>query len=199
MILLNYTKMKICLILFGSIFLLLSSCTNDLENTNIIDSIKINIDDTSATIINESQKPELVVTDTVVLFFTPSTERKRELMKFYGAYNQYTFNMIYTDFSVLYNNVKNALRPYKIPVELSQSKKFVFIIDNDSLIYDLDIEGQFIGYILADGVNFPVIRNGVQHTKDVSNDIRNYFNIANFSIYTIEEDTVNIVIEPDGS
>jgi hypothetical protein len=173
----------ILIVMLLSLFIV--SCRDDNENQGVIDSIKVNIVDTFQ-IQNpndiELEKTRIIV-DTQVLFFMPSPKEKQELFKFYGTYNQYEFQTVFTNFSLLSRNVKSTLQPYGINVEVTYSTEFVFPMQDDTLVYNLELEGQFMGYILSDGQNMPLIKNGVQKSKDVSNDIRNYFNIANFSLY----------------
>lgn len=166
-------------------FLLTVSCRDDNENQGVVDSIKVDVVDTLKiqNPIDEEVKKTRIVTDTQVIFFMPSSKGKEELFKFYGTYNQYELQAIFTNFSLLSRNVKNTLQSYGIPVEVTYASEFIFPMEDDTLVYNLKLEGQYMGYILADGQNMPLIKNGVQKTKDVSNDIRNYFNIANFSLY----------------
>ncbi|MBN2662776.1 MAG: hypothetical protein JXR68_03930 [Bacteroidales bacterium] len=169
------------LILFLLIFY---SCKNDNEESDNMDSLKITIiDSTTIDSSNITVSSERIVADTQILFFMPSPKERQDFIKFYGVYSQYEFQTMFTNFGNLSNSVKSAMRTSGIPVEVTYAKKFIFPLSDDTLIYDLSIEGQMLGFILSDGINYPLIRNGVQKTRDVSNDIRNYFNISNFSIY----------------
>ena len=173
------------LIIILSGFILTFSCKNDNTKNGIIDSLKVDIIDTddSLNIIDSESDKTRIIADTQVLFFMPSPQEKQKLIKFYGTYNQYEFQAIFNNFSILSKNIKKALQKQAITVEVTYAKKFIFLTTDDTLIYDLKLENQFMGYILADGVNTPLIRNGVPRTKDVSNDIRNYYNIVNFNIF----------------
>ncbi|MBN2890619.1 MAG: hypothetical protein JXL97_02015 [Bacteroidales bacterium] len=167
------------------VFLFVASCGREDNAKNNIDSLKIELIDTS--IVNNNLGDEYdktrVVSDTQILFFMPSPKEKQELIKFYGTYNQYELQVVFSNFSNLSKNVKSALSQYGIKVEVTYATKFIFPMKDDTLVYDLKIENQIMGYVLADGVNNPLIKSGVQKTKDVSNDIRNYFNISNFSVF----------------
>lgn len=166
------------------ILLMLFSCKNDSDELHSIDSLKIVIEDSSSVVkVDEELDEARIVADTQILFFMPSPEKKKDIVKFYGLYNQYEFQTVFSNFSNLANSVKSAMYSHDIKVEVTYATKFIFPIENDTLIYDLELEDQILGYILTDGKNMPLIKNGVQLTKDVSNDIRNYYNLANFSIY----------------
>lgn len=179
-------KKNTSITIFLSLFLFLLifySCKNDNEEGNYMDSLKVTIIDT--TIIDSSNTTiptERIVSDSQILFFMPSPKERQDFIKFYGVYSQYEFQTMFTNFNNLSNSVKNAMRTTGIPVEVTYAKKFIFPLKDDTLIYDLNTEEQIIGFILADGVNYPLIRNGVQKKGNVSNDIRDYFNISNFSL-----------------
>jgi hypothetical protein len=177
------------LILFSILILIFSQCKKKQheQNTNINDSLKISINDSSYADSANSEdiigkEKEKIVTDTQVIFFLPSPQSRQELIKFYGTYNQYEFQNIFSNFIDLSRSVKYALKSKKIPVEITYAKRFVFPLDSDTLVYDLEQEDQIMGYILFDGVNPPLIKNGLQKRKQVSNDLRNYFNLAKFKL-----------------
>jgi len=167
--------------LFSTFF---PSCKTDAENEGLNDSLKLTLIDSTTvdTIPNDIVVDERIVSDTQILFFMPSPKERQEIQKFYGTYSQYEFLDMFNNFVALTNNVKRAMRTSNIEVEVTYAKKFTFPMQDDTLVYDLEFEGQMLGIILSDGVNYPLIKNGVQKTKDVSNDIRNYFNLSNFSI-----------------
>lgn len=175
---------KIFTLLFVTFAISLYSCKSDKNLENNSDSLIVTIVDTLTvdTISNIDVVTERTITDTIVLFFMPSPQERQELLKFYGTYSQYEFQAIFNNFTNLSRSVKNAMWSIGITVEVTYAKKFVFPMQTDTMTYDLENENQLFGYILSDGVNYPLIKNGVQRTKDVSNDIRNFYNISNFSI-----------------
>ncbi len=164
---------------------LLTNCKEDSdENTLSTDSIKVNLSDT--TVVDTSgivtDVDERVIVDTQVVFFLPSPRERMQMIKFYGTYDQYDFQAVFNNFLNLSQVVRSALRARGIAVEITYAKRFVFPMQDDTLVYDLEKEDQMMGYILADGINMPMIKNGVQKRKQVSNDIRNYFNLKNFNL-----------------
>jgi len=162
------------------------------------DNFKIKVDSIAA---KDSTNPDgavdedvRIISDTQVLFFMPSPAERRELINYYGAYNQYEYQTIFNSFIDLSKTVKSGLSGRGIKVEVTYAKKFIFPTEQDTIVYDLTLEDQVLGFIIADGINPPIIRNGVQSTRDVSNDLRNYFNLKNFSLYgdnDIEENIEN--------
>lgn len=136
------------------------------------------------------------IEDTMVIFFMPSPKERQELLKFYGMYDQYQFMDIFSNFIDLANTAKSILSSRKIPVEITYAKRFIFPTQTDTVIYDTSLEDQIMGYILADGVNPPLVKNGVTKRNQLSNDLRNYFNLVNFSIL---EEPENIEEQPDES
>lgn len=179
---------KIYWIYFIFILFFVFSCKNNSDNKNFNDSLKIDISSDSVyyndSVSTEDKKiqKEKTISDTQVVFFMPSPKERQNLLKFYGTYSQYEFQAIINNFLNLSRSVNQSLSYYNIPVEVCYSKKFIFPFNNDTLIYDLMIENQIMGYIIADGKNYPLIRNGVQKSKTISNDIRNYFNIASYNL-----------------
>jgi hypothetical protein len=159
------------------------SCKEDNNEEQIsTDSIKVNFVGNSDTDVEPANIEEKVVRDTQVLFFLPSPRERVQMVKFYGTYDQYDFQAVFNNFLNLSQVVKSALKPRGIPVEVTYAKRFVFPMTDDTLIYDLEEENQIMGYILADGESMPLIKNGVQKRRQVSNDLRNYFNLKNFKI-----------------
>ncbi len=178
---------KLFLILF--IFILFFSCKKERnnKNNNFRDSMKVELKDTTANKLNldenKASSPQVMfVRDTEVLFFLPSPKQRQELVKFYGMYDQYRFRDIFSNFIDLSNTAKNVLRKRGIPVEITYSKRFIFPLDSDTVVYDVNLEDQIMGYILADGQNPPLIKNGVSKKNQLSKDLRNYFNLSNFKI-----------------
>jgi len=154
------------------------------ENDFFNDSIHTQITDTSTntTTKQENDKNVFTIKDTSVIFFMPSSQEQKELTKIYGTYDQYQMNIVYKNFINLKNLVKRSLSRRGIGVQMSYAKKFIIPMTDDTLVYDLNIEDQIMGYILFDGENMPVIKNGVQTKKQVTLDIRNYFNLKNFNL-----------------
>lgn len=174
---------KIILIL--TFTLIIFSCKNENKDDKFNENdLKIDVKkDTNKN--DEKVNPEAknrYIDDTAVIFFMPSPKERRELIKFYGMYDQYRFMDIFSHFIDLANTAKNLLSSRKIPVEITYAKRFIFPTQTDTVIYDTDLEDQLMGYILADGVNPPLVRNGVAKRNQLSNDLRNYFNLINFKI-----------------
>jgi hypothetical protein len=161
------------------------SCKRDINSTKDIDSLKLHKVDTIKKHLNakENTIKEVTITDTIVVFFYPSNKQRQELIKYYGMYDQYDFIALFNNFTILAEDTKNSLKKHKIITDISHANRFIFPTAIDTFIYDINFEDQIMGYILADGVNYPLIKNGVQLPKDISLDIRNYFNLKNFSIY----------------
>ncbi len=173
------------IILTVVVFFLLSNCKEDTDDNRLsTDSIKVDLSDT--TVVDTSgivtDIDERVIVDTQVVFFLPSPRERMQMVKFYGTYDQYDFQAVFNNFLNLSQVVRSNLRSRGIPVEITYAKRFVFPMQDDTLVYDLEKEDQMMGYILADGINMPMIKNGVQKRKQVSNDIRNYFNLKNFNL-----------------
>ncbi len=176
-------------ILFVFIIFVLFACNdNSGDNNKNSDSINLNYNDSTYIKMSEGEQVEktVFVDDTIILFFMPSKKKKQELIKYFGVYDQYELEIIFRNFENLYINTTKMIKNRDIKIDLSYAEKFIFLYENDTIIYDLEDENQYFGYILADGINMPLIKNGVQKTNDVSNDIRNYFNLKNFS-YNQEE------------
>ena len=179
---------KIFFVLFSLI--LLFSCRKEQNNNNnnsFRDSMKVELKDTIRNRIdsidnNPSVSRVMFVRDTEVLFFLPAPKQRQELVKFYGMYDQYRFRDIFSNFIDLSNTAKNVLRKRGIPVKITYSKRFIFPLDSDTVVYDVNLEDQIMGYILADGQNPPLIKNGVSKRNQLSKDLRNYFNLSNFKI-----------------
>ncbi len=172
------------LIILGIVLIFISSCKPENTQEGNLDSLKVDISDTSfqdtinGDLTVENQVRTLL--DTQILFFMPAPDERQNIINYYGSYNQYEFQNVFNNFMSLSRTVKNKLTGIDIPVEVTYAKQFVFPLDSDTIVYDLKIEDQIMGYILFDGVNQPLIRNGVQRSRDVTNDIRNYFNLTNF-------------------
>lgn len=174
-------------IIIASIFLTLLSCGNDNKNDNknaetiqeteTISEAKDSINETTE--ITENVR---IIADTLVIFFLPSPKERQKMILFYGTYNKYEFQTLFSDQINLYKIVKNALKKHNIKVETSFAERFLFPIQ-DTITYDLKIESQIIGFILFDGVNPPMIKNGIPKKNSISNDIKSYFNLKNFYLY----------------
>lgn len=171
-------------LLFLFFILIFFGCKNDENIEGYNDSLKVSIVDTFTVDTNSTEtfSDERIVLDTQILFFMPSPSERQEIIKFYGTYDQYQFQSVFNNFVALSNTVKSAMKSQGITVEVTYAKMFIFPMADDTMSYSLELEGQILGFILSDGVNVPLIRNGVQKTKDVSNDIRNFYNLSNFSI-----------------
>ncbi len=174
------------------IFLVLIGCKNDTEKevTENNNPEKISLSDTTTNIELESNQNEKtrVLTESQILFFMPSPKEKQELIKFYGYYNQYELQSVFSDFSSMAASTKSSAKRYKLKMEITYAKKFVFPLENDTIIYDLDAEKQIMGYILFDGTNEPLIKNGVQKYKVVSDDIKQYFKLSKFYMFEEKND-----------
>lgn len=160
------------------------SCKKEKETNQktLEDSLKSEASDTTIS-PEENFENVKTLTDTSVIFFFPSPKERQKLTEIYGAYDQYQMNVVYSNFINLKNDVKSSLRKYNIKVQTSYAKKFIIPMQDDTIIYDLNVEDQIMGYILFDGQNMPVIKNGVQTKKQVTDDIRNYFNLPNYKLY----------------
>ncbi len=174
---------KIFIFSFLAVFVF-AACKKE-KKTAVIqeDSLKVMLKDTVSADDVENYDSVQVLTDTNVIFFLPSPKERRELIELYGNGQEYNFTVMFNNFLNLEQSVKRSLSSKKIPVDISYAKRFVCIMsDTDTMIYDLKIEDQIMGYLFFDGVNNPLIKNGVQTRKQTSDDIRNYFNIPNFKL-----------------
>lgn len=175
---------KIVIFLFWALFVFVA-CKKDEDTTTEVkdDSLKVSLKDTATTDIAENYDSVQVLADTNVIFFLPSPKERRELVDLYGNGQEYNFTVMFNNFLNLEQSVKRSLNKKKIPVDISYAKRFVCIMsDTDTMVYDLKIEDQIMGYLLFDGESNPLIKNGVQTKKQTSDDIRNYFNIPNFKL-----------------
>lgn len=181
------------------LLILFSSCKKNKENEkqNLEDLILVNVPkDTSKTII-ETQKQ--IIKDTLIIYFWPSSsERTTIVQKYSDGENIYVFQSMFSDFLSQYNKMKSLMNRYKINVVMSYAKQFYFCMPaNDTIAYNLEQEGQIMGYILFDGNNQPIFRYGLPKSNDITNDIRNYFNIKNFSYYSDLQEQKNTNNEND--
>jgi len=179
-------KIKKCFfVILGFVLLIhIASCKQESSQSGNLDSLKVDISDTSfqdtSNIGIDGEDQVRTLLDTQILFFMPAPNERQNIINYYGSYNQYEFQNIFNNFVSLSRTVKTKMTGINIPVEVTYAKQFVFPLDSDTVVYDLKVEDQIMGYILFDGVNQPLIRNGVQRSRDVTNDIRNYFNLTNF-------------------
>jgi len=188
----DFKTVFFALLLVFSLF----SCKKGNENNTISqDSLILkvdNIQEGNNTSDNNASDPKTkirTIVDTQVYFFLPSPKERQELIKFYGMYNQYQFRDIFSNFIELSNTAKRLLIARDINVEITYAKRFIFPLDGDTIIYDINLEDQILGYILADGVNPPLIKNGVTKKDQLSKDLRNYFNLVGFRILNDEPET----------
>lgn len=188
----NFKTFFLTLLLMISLF----SCKKDSKkNVQSQDSLALIVDDISegqTSLNNNTSEPKTkirTIIDTQVYFFLPSPKERQDLIKFYGMYNQYQFRDIFSNFIDLSNTAKSLLITRDINVEITYAKRFIFPLDGDTIIYDVELEDQILGYILADGINPPLIKNGVTKKDQLSKDLRNYFNLVGFRILNDEPET----------
>jgi len=171
------------IILIISITLFSCKKNKDKENINLEEliTVKFPVDSTKTIVQTEKQ----IIKDTMIVYFWPSSsERSLIIQKYSNTDDIYLFQSIFSDFLSQYNKMKSIMKKYKINVKMSYSKQFYFCLPTkDTIIYNLDQEGQIMGYLLFDGNNQRLFRYGLPKSSDITNDIRNYFNIKNFSYY----------------
>ncbi len=168
------------------LFALIGCKSNSQEDLRSDDFTKIDLPDSTTTskdsVANAEDDKILTIFDKQIIFFMPSPEEKQELIKHYGYYIQYELQFVFTDFSKMVSKVKYAVKKHDLDIKVTYAKVFEFPLENDTVIYDLNTEKQIMGYILFDGKNKPLIKNGVQKHKDISNDIKQYFKLEQFKI-----------------
>lgn len=177
-------KKLIYILLIISLSFVSCKKNNQKNKLNLDEIISVSIPKDSTKTIIEAEKQ--VIKDTTIVYFWPSSsERYGIIQKYSDEENIYFFQTMFNDFLSQYNKMKVLMKKYKINVVMSYAKQFYFCMpSNDTIEYNLEQEGQIMGYLLFDGNNQPVFRYGLPKSIDITNDIRNYFNIKNFSYYS---------------
>ena len=163
--------------------LILGSCKHKKQDNtliNIVDTIKVRTVDTQLVHSIEMEKKTILIDKPSVIFFMPNYKERQQLIRFYGEYNRFNFEQIFSNFRRLALDAGKALKKYNIKSYLTYAWKFDIKTDTGIVHFDRKQQKEILGFIIADGHKPPITAFGVYKYIDLEKLIQDYFNLKDF-------------------
>ncbi len=161
------------------------SCRKKQQNNEykkLVDTLQVNTIDTELTKGLQMEKKPVVIDGPSVIFFMPDYKERMQIIRFYGAYNQYDFEHIFSNFRRLALDARQALAKHKIKSFLTYSWQFDIKTDSGYVHFDRKAQNEIIGFIIADGHRQPLIKFGLYKYVEFEKLIKDYFEILDFKM-----------------
>ncbi len=181
----NLIIMKKIIILSAAIILVLSSCKHEKKDNqliNLVDTLKVKTVDTQLVHSIEMEQKTVVIDTPSVVFFMPNYKERQQIIRFYGEYNRFNFEQIFSNFRRLALDAEKALTKYHIKSYLTYSWKFDIKTDTGYVHFDRKQQKEIIGFIIADGHKPPIMGFGVYKYIDLQKLIQDYFQLKDFQM-----------------
>ena len=165
--------------------LVLAACKHKQKKESIdtlVDTMQIKTTDTELTKGVDLTHKTVKIDSPSVIFFMPDYKERTEIIRFYGTYNQFDFEQIFSNFRRLALDASQALTRQHIKSYLTFSSQFDIKTDSGYIHFDRKAQHEIVGFIIADGHKAPLIKFGVYKYIDLENLIKDYFNIKDFNM-----------------
>lgn len=176
--------MKLYTIAFFSLLIIILSCKkpDKKQQIDINEIVKVEVEkDSFAAIMSEKIKN---IEHTAIIYFLPTNQERKEIAKEFITESEYEIVNIFNSFINQYTNIKSIMKKYNIPVELSYSKEFYFIKENNDTFYmNIENKNQIMGVIFFNKKENPLFLFGTPKPSELQTNIRNYFKIKNFNLF----------------
>ncbi len=149
---------------------------------NLIDTMHIKATDTELTKGVDITHKTVKIDSPSVIFFMPDYKERSEIIRFYGTYNQFDFEQIFSNFRRLALDASQALVKQHIKSYLTFASQFDIKTDSGYIHFDRKAQNEIVGFIIADGHKAPLIKFGVYKYLELEKLIKDYFNITNFNM-----------------